>query len=103
MTRVDNDLNAIKGGGAAQLREKVLAEAAKTWVIVADYRKNSQVLGTNVSGLAVTNWSLLTFAFRPRTALIFRFHPLSHCRPFTPFEHVYRSITSTNGVPFSPH
>lgn len=47
--RVDNDLNAIKGGGAAQLREKVLAEAAKTWVIVADYRKNSHVLGTNVS------------------------------------------------------
>jgi ribose 5-phosphate isomerase A len=46
--RVDNDLNAIKGGGAAQLREKVLAEAAKTWVIVADYRKNSHVLGTNV-------------------------------------------------------
>lgn len=44
---VDNDLNAIKGGGAAQLREKVLAEAAKTWVIVADYRKNSHVLGTN--------------------------------------------------------
>lgn len=44
---VDNDLHSIKGGGACQLREKVLAEAADTWVIVADYRKNSQVLGTN--------------------------------------------------------
>ncbi|KAI0083881.1 ribose-5-phosphate isomerase [Irpex rosettiformis] len=44
---VDKDLNSIKGGGACQLREKVLAEAADTWVIVADYRKNSQVLGTN--------------------------------------------------------
>ena len=30
------------------MREKVLAEAAKTWIIVADYRKNSPVLGTNV-------------------------------------------------------
>ncbi|WVQ83844.1 ribose-5-phosphate isomerase [Cryptococcus sp. DSM 104549] len=43
---VDNDINSIKGGGACQLREKVLAEAADTWIIVADYRKNSKVLGT---------------------------------------------------------
>ncbi|KAL7423344.1 ribose-5-phosphate isomerase rki1 [Cryptotrichosporon argae] len=43
---VDNALNAIKGGGACQLREKVLAEAAATWIMVADYRKNSDVLGT---------------------------------------------------------
>lgn len=44
---VDKDLNAIKGGGACQLREKVLAEAADTWVMVADYRKNGTVLGEN--------------------------------------------------------
>ncbi|GFZ49048.1 Ribose-5-phosphate isomerase [Saitozyma sp. JCM 24511] len=44
---VDDQLNSIKGGGACQLREKVLAEAAETWVIVADYRKNSKLLGTN--------------------------------------------------------
>lgn len=50
--RVDENLHSIKGGGACQLREKVLAEAAKTWVIVADYRKNSKVLGTNVSLVA---------------------------------------------------
>jgi ribose 5-phosphate isomerase A len=43
----DSSLNAIKGGGACHLREKVLAEAAKTFIIVADYRKNSRVLGTN--------------------------------------------------------
>jgi ribose 5-phosphate isomerase A len=43
---VDDQLNSIKGGGACQLREKVLAEAAQTWIIVADYRKNSKVLGT---------------------------------------------------------
>lgn len=30
--RVDADLSCIKGGGACQLREKVLAEAARTFV-----------------------------------------------------------------------
>lgn len=45
---MDAELNAIKGGGACQLREKVLADMADTWVMVADYRKNSQVLGTTV-------------------------------------------------------
>ncbi|KAG9003852.1 ribose-5-phosphate isomerase rki1 [Tulasnella sp. JGI-2019a] len=44
---VDRHLNAIKGGGACQLREKVLAEAAETWIIVADYRKKSDILGTS--------------------------------------------------------
>ncbi|KAI0318069.1 ribose 5-phosphate isomerase A-domain-containing protein [Amylostereum chailletii] len=44
---VDKDLNCIKGGGACHLREKVLAEAAVTFVVVADYRKNSTVLGTS--------------------------------------------------------
>ncbi|EKM77625.1 hypothetical protein AGABI1DRAFT_86546 [Agaricus bisporus var. burnettii JB137-S8] len=43
---VDKDLNCIKGGGACHLREKVLAEAAKTFIVVADYRKNSEYLGT---------------------------------------------------------
>jgi len=44
---VDPQLNCIKGGGACQLREKVLAEVAKTFVLVADYRKNSEYLGKN--------------------------------------------------------
>lgn len=44
---VDSQLNCIKGGGACQLREKVLAEAASTFVVVADYRKNVECLGTN--------------------------------------------------------
>lgn len=43
--RVDTALNLIKGGGACQLREKVLAEAAKTFIVVADFRKRSKVLG----------------------------------------------------------
>ncbi|KAG9315320.1 ribose-5-phosphate isomerase [Chiua virens] len=62
---VDPNLNCIKGGGACHLREKVLAEAAKTcvlafliswfasshvrrrFIVVADYRKNSDYLGKN--------------------------------------------------------
>jgi len=44
---VDKNLNCIKGGGACHLREKVLAEAAKTFILVADYRKNVDYLGTN--------------------------------------------------------
>ncbi|KAF8906894.1 ribose-5-phosphate isomerase [Mucidula mucida] len=44
---VDSSLNCIKGGGACHLREKVLAEAANTFILVADYRKNVEVLCTN--------------------------------------------------------
>ncbi|KAF5381749.1 hypothetical protein D9615_005441 [Tricholomella constricta] len=44
---VDSNLNCIKGGGACHLREKVLAEAAITFILVADYRKNVEYLGTN--------------------------------------------------------
>jgi len=44
---VDRELNCIKGGGACHLREKVLAEAANTFILVADYRKNVEYLGTN--------------------------------------------------------
>ncbi|KAJ6558677.1 ribose-5-phosphate isomerase [Mycena sp. CBHHK59/15] len=44
---VDRELNCIKGGGACHLREKVLAEAANTFILVADYRKNVEFLGTN--------------------------------------------------------
>lgn len=42
LNRVDKDLNCIKGGGACHLREKVLAEAAKTYVIGlnCDYRSS---------------------------------------------------------------
>ncbi|KAK0495655.1 ribose 5-phosphate isomerase A-domain-containing protein [Armillaria luteobubalina] len=44
---VDLELNCIKGGGACHLREKVLAEAALTFILVADYRKNVDYLCTN--------------------------------------------------------
>lgn len=50
---VDRDLNCIKGGGACHLREKVLAEAAETFILVADYRKNAENLGTNFPGIPI--------------------------------------------------
>ncbi|KAI8971772.1 ribose-5-phosphate isomerase [Mycotypha africana] len=43
---VDQNLNAIKGGGGCQFQEKLVAEAAKKFVIVADFRKESKKLGT---------------------------------------------------------
>ncbi|KAJ1909412.1 hypothetical protein IWQ60_011184 [Tieghemiomyces parasiticus] len=42
---VDAQLNAIKGGGAAQLREKVVAAASDTFILIADHRKDSTQLG----------------------------------------------------------
>lgn len=46
---VDDHLNCIKGGGACHLREKALAEASKTFVIVADYRKHLRRLSSLTS------------------------------------------------------
>jgi len=42
---VDENFVAIKGGGACLAQEKVVAFAAKKFVVVADYRKNSKRLG----------------------------------------------------------
>ncbi|MCY4401415.1 MAG: ribose-5-phosphate isomerase RpiA [Candidatus Poribacteria bacterium] len=44
---VDAHLNLIKGGGAALVREKIIANASKRIVIVVDENKVSQVLGTS--------------------------------------------------------
>ncbi|KAK9382793.1 ribose 5-phosphate isomerase A-domain-containing protein [Kockiozyma suomiensis] len=43
---VDPALNCIKGGGACLFQEKLVAECAKKFVVVADFRKNSTALGT---------------------------------------------------------
>ncbi|KAH7327824.1 ribose 5-phosphate isomerase A-domain-containing protein [Stachybotrys elegans] len=43
---VDADLNLIKGGGACLFQEKLVAVAAKKFVAVADYRKQSPRLCT---------------------------------------------------------
>lgn len=42
---VDQHLNCIKGGGGCQLQEKVVAAASKSFVVMADFRKDSRLLG----------------------------------------------------------
>jgi ribose 5-phosphate isomerase A len=58
---VDPDLNLIKGGGGALLREKVLAQASRRNIIIVDESKLSPKLGTK--------WALpvevIPFARRP--------------------------------------
>ena len=44
---VDGDLNLIKGGGGALLREKIVAQASRRVIIVADDSKLSPRLGTH--------------------------------------------------------
>lgn len=43
---VDEDLNLIKGGGGALLREKIIAQASRREIIIVDQSKLSEVLGT---------------------------------------------------------
>lgn len=42
---IDGNFFAIKGGGGALLREKIIASAAKTFIVVADGSKKVQSLG----------------------------------------------------------
>lgn len=42
---VDSKLNAIKGGGGAHLREKIIAQATKKYIIIIDESKLSKNLG----------------------------------------------------------
>ena len=44
---VDPEMNLIKGGGGALLREKIVAQASTLNIIVVDEQKLSPVLGTN--------------------------------------------------------
>ena len=44
---VDTDLNLIKGGGGAMLREKIVAQASRREIIVVDESKLSRSLGTH--------------------------------------------------------
>ncbi|MCH8014219.1 MAG: ribose-5-phosphate isomerase RpiA [Candidatus Dadabacteria bacterium] len=46
---VDPQLNLIKGGGGALLREKVLAQSSKRNIMIVDESKLSPMLGTNSS------------------------------------------------------
>jgi ribose 5-phosphate isomerase A len=58
---LDSQLRLIKGGGAALLREKIVAAASRTMVVIADISKQVGVLGAyplpievNAFGLRVT-------------------------------------------------
>jgi ribose 5-phosphate isomerase A len=44
---IDKDLNLIKGGGGCLVQEKIIASNSKLLIIIADFRKNSDILGTN--------------------------------------------------------
>jgi ribose 5-phosphate isomerase A len=43
---IDGDLNALKGGGGALLREKIVASASEKYILIADERKIVEKLGT---------------------------------------------------------
>jgi ribose 5-phosphate isomerase A len=43
--QIDDRLDAVKGGGGALLREKVVASASKTYILIADERKLTGKLG----------------------------------------------------------
>ncbi|XP_064631566.1 ribose-5-phosphate isomerase-like [Lineus longissimus] len=47
---VDVNLTCIKGGGGCLTQEKIVASCAKKFVVIADYRKDSDVLGTTWKG-----------------------------------------------------
>ncbi|WQF80456.1 Putative ribose 5-phosphate isomerase, type A, nagB/RpiA transferase [Colletotrichum destructivum] len=57
---VDAGLNCIKGGGACLFQEKLVAIAAKKFVVVADYRKLSSRL--------LTNWKAIPIEVLPMSA-----------------------------------
>lgn len=60
---VDAALNCIKGGGGCQTQEKIVASCAKTFVICADYRKDSTTLGEKwKKGVPV---EVIPMAYRP--------------------------------------
>ncbi|KAF2091274.1 ribose 5-phosphate isomerase A family protein [Saccharata proteae CBS 121410] len=57
---VDEELNCIKGGGACLFQEKLVAERAKKFICVADYRKAQPRL--------LTNWPSIPIEVAPLAA-----------------------------------
>ncbi|XP_045607844.1 ribose-5-phosphate isomerase [Procambarus clarkii] len=59
----DAKLTLIKGGGGCQLQEKIVAAAAKLFIVVADYRKDSTSLGEQwTKGIPI---EVVPMAYRP--------------------------------------
>ncbi|KAK3595838.1 hypothetical protein CHS0354_014658 [Potamilus streckersoni] len=60
---IDADLTCIKGGGGCQTQEKIVAANAKEFIVIADSRKDVQVLGTNwKNGIPI---EVIPMAWRP--------------------------------------
>ncbi|MEM2336252.1 MAG: ribose 5-phosphate isomerase A [Candidatus Bathyarchaeia archaeon] len=51
--QIDENLNLIKGMGGALTREKIVAAASKTLIIIADERKKAKILGENGQRLPI--------------------------------------------------
>ena len=62
----DPKLNLIKGGGAALLREKIVAYAAKKFIVIADKSKRVTALGAFPLPVEISpySWSLTVAAMR---------------------------------------
>ena len=62
----DPSLNLIKGGGAALLREKIIAHAAKKFIVIADKSKRVAALGKFPLPVEISpySWALTVAAMR---------------------------------------
>lgn len=62
----DPKLNLIKGGGAALLREKIIAHAAKKFIVIADKSKRVTALGAFPLPVEISpfSWALTVAALR---------------------------------------
>lgn len=58
----DPDLTLIKGGGGCLAQEKVVAENAKEFVVIADDRKKTNHLGTSFAYIPI---EVLPLAYKP--------------------------------------
>jgi len=58
----DKDLTLIKGGGGCQTQEKIVAEYSDTFIVIADYRKDSVKLGQAWKYIPI---EVVPMAYRP--------------------------------------
>ncbi|KAM4710348.1 ribose-5-phosphate isomerase [Discoglossus pictus] len=76
---VDSDLNLIKGGGGCLTQEKIVAGCAKSFIVIADYRKDSKNFGEQwKKGIPI---EVIPMAYVPITkALASRFGGIAELR-----------------------
>lgn len=60
---IDKNLNLIKGGGGCLVQEKIVASNAKKLIIIADFRKHSEILGQKwKQGIPI---EVISLAYKP--------------------------------------